>query len=303
MPERERLYQKWREIHYDGQAFYSTQTIEKCKKMSDVNFKWFVEYQDYCINDIGMDVGTFKTRRSKIIDFLSSAIIGEISLENISQEMIENYFMSYLGHESDSTYNARYSYIKTFLEYFSDRIVNQLEFDGLRLKKDEIIESELYVRRSLTAQQVALCQNEYKNDLRKLYIFEMFYYTTFNKEDLKKITYSDFDIIDSSITFNGKKEYVPDKLVDIIEKLKNAPILTRTYDVDHIIEQMKEELKKFGITNFKPKDLIETRKAVYWKCPQCGSKYEAIVDNWCAKQYTIDGNLWIVCRRNCGRNE
>lgn len=131
----------------------------------------------------------------------------------------------------------------------------------------------------------------------------MFYNTKFNKEDLKKITYSNFDIIDRSFNFNGKKEYVPSKLADIIEKLKNDPILTRNYDVDYIIEQMKEELKKYGVMNFKPKDLIETRKAVYWKCPQCGSEYEAIIDNWCAKQYTENGNLWIVCRKKCGKND
>lgn len=155
--EREKLYWKWKGMRYDGQAFYNEKTIEKCKKISDENFGFFVEYQDYCINNCNMDVGIFKTRRSKIIDFLSSDFIGDISINNISQEIIENYFMSYLGRESDNTYNARYSYIKTFLEYFSQKMANRLEFEGLRLKKNEVKESELFVRKSLTAQQIALC--------------------------------------------------------------------------------------------------------------------------------------------------
>lgn len=301
--EREKLYQEWKNKRYDGQALCSKETIKKLKVISNENFRCFVEYQDYCINDSNMDIGTFKTRRSKIIDFLLPDNIKGVNVLKISQEIIEDYFISYLKQESDNTYNARLSYIKQFIEFFSDRMENELDFNSLRLKKDEIVESELYVKKSLTAQQVALCRNEYRNDLKKLYIFEMFYYTQFNKEELKKITYSDFDIIDSSISFQGKKAYVPNNLVNIIEKIKDDPILARNYDVDYLIEQMKEELKKYGIMNFKPKDLTETRNAVYWRCPQCGSEYEAIIDNWCAKQYTEDGNLWIVCRENCGKND
>lgn len=301
--ERERLYQEWKNRRYNGQVLCSQETIEKLKGISDENFKCFVEYQNYCINISNMKIGTFKTRRSKIIDFLLSEVIRDVNITQLSQEMIENYFLKDLGNQGDNTYNTRLSYIKKFLDFFSDRMENQLEINSLRLKKDEVVESELYIKKSLTAQQIALCRNEYKNDLRKSYIFEMFYYTQFNKEELKKITYSDFDIIDSSINFQGKKAYVPNNLVNIIEQLKDDPILTRNYDFDYLIEQMKEELKKYGIMNFKPKDLTETRNAVYWRCPQCGSEYEAVIENWCAKQYTEDGNLWIVCRENCGKND
>lgn len=301
--ERERLYQEWKNKRYDGQVLCGQETIEKFKKISDENFKFFVEYQNYCIDSGNMKIGIFKTRRSKIIDFLLSDVIKDVNITQLSQEMIENYFLKDLGNQGDNTYNTRISYIKTFLEFFSDRMENELEINGLRLKKDEVVESELYVKKSLTAKQVALCRNEYKNELKKLYIFEMFYYTQFNKEELKKITYSDFDIIDSSISFQEKKAYVPNNLANIIEQLKDDPILTRNYDFDYLIEQMKEELKKYEIMNFKPKDLTETRNAVYWRCPQCGSEYEAVVGNWCAKQYTEDGDLWIVCREKCGRDD
>lgn len=302
--ERERLYQEWKNKRYNGQALCSQKMIEKFKKISDENFKCFVEYQNYFIDSGNMKkIGTFKTIRSKIIDFLSSDVIKDVNIIQLSQELIEDYFISFLRQESDNTYNARLSYIKRFIEFFSDRMENELDFICLRLKKDEIVESELYVKKSLTAQQIALCRNEYKDDLKKLYIFEMFYYTQFNKEELKNITYSDFDIIDSSISFQGKKAYVPKNLANIIEQLKDDPILSRSYDFDYLIEQMKEELKKYEIMNFKPKDLTETRNAVYWRCPQCGSEYEAVVGNWCAKQYTEDGDLWIVCREKCGRDD
>lgn len=262
-----------------------------------------MEYQDYCINTVHMDMKSYKPRRSKIIDFLISDFMKDINVESITQEVIENYFMSYLRNERDNTYNSRYSYIKAFFDYHAEKIANKIEFEGLRLKKSEVNESEFFVRNPLSAKQIALCMDEYKNDLKKLYIFEMFYYTQFTKEDLKNITYSDFDVIEGSFNYNGRKEYVPDNLISVIEQLKEEPILTRYYDVDYIIEQMKEDLRKHGVMNFKPKDLIATRQNVFWKCPQCGSQYEATVDNWCAKQYTEDGNLWIVCRKNCGRND
>lgn len=36
--------------------------------------------------------------------------------------------------------------------------------------------------------------------------------------------------------------------------------------------------------------------------PQCSKEYEAVVDNWCAKQFRENGKFWIVCRR-CGEEE
>lgn len=53
-------------------------------------------------------------------------------------------------------------------------------------------------------------------------------------------------------------EYVPDNMISVIEQLKEEPILTRYYDVDYIIEQMKEDLRKHGVMNFKPNPHVRT---------------------------------------------
>lgn len=39
---------------------------------------------------------------------------------------------------------------------------------------------------------------------------------------------------------------------------------------------------------------------VFWRCPECGEKFEAVAENWCVKQYTENSKQIIVCRENCG---
>ena len=43
-------------------------------------------------------------------------------------------------------------------------------------------------------------------------------------------------------------------------------------------------------------------KNMMFMCPQCNKRYEAVVENWCAKQYRKEGSFWIVCR-SCGEEK
>lgn len=296
--DRKAIYSEWLGLKFEGRAFCSNQTIKKCDMVLDINFEYYVEYQNYLFEK-ETNITSIRQRRSKILDFLSSYIMKDCSLNSVTQEQIESYFFNVLGTDSDSTYMARVNYVKGFFDYLSERLPNKIEWNGLRLSRDELNTSNEFVKKAMTAKQISFCRNRYKNDLRKLYIFEMLYYTDFSKEEIKNLKFDDVDFIDYTINL-GKKVNIPKSLIKLIADMHKKGLLEQTYDIDACIEQMKKELKEYGINNFKPKDVAETKKLIYWRCPQCGRSYEAIADNWCVCQYTDTGNYWIVCRENCG---
>lgn len=297
--DRKIFYDKWNSLIFDGTVFFDKRLIKDFDKFTDFNFELYVEYQEHYLSQENPKIKSFKSIRSKIKDFLMTAP----DLNKITPEEIDNYFMKYLGKEEDETYINRLNYIKSFF-LFSKRHLNiEYDFEQLRLKASEIETSGKNTMKALTAEQVSLCMQRYKNDITKLYIFKMLYYTDFTKDEITKITYANYDTIDHSFRYNKKHEYIPLDLSLLVEQAKHLPILNSKSDIGSVMEEMKEELKEYNIDNFKPKDLTATKEMTFWKCPQCGSKYEATIENWCAKQFTDDGELWIVCKRKCGKNE
>lgn len=300
--EREKIYTEWLNTRIDGKVLCGEDTIKKCRLLSDYNFNSFVEYQDDFFRQ-GKSIKSYKSIRSKILEFLSSSKIREINLEDISQEDIDEYLFEFIKNESDSNYNNRVKYIKGYFEFHKDKLKNDIELSSLLIETKEITTSKNYVKSSLTAEQVALCEEKYQNDLTKLCIFKLLYYTDITTDEIIDLKYSDFDTFDNSFNIGGRKIFVPNSMVELISCLRDAPILSRKFYIDHIVKNMKQELKEVGISNFKPKDMQKTHELLFWRCPQCGCKYEAVVDNWCARQFTDNGKFWIVCREKCGKDE
>ena len=298
--DRKIFYDKWNSLMFDGTVFCDKKLTKKFDKFTDFNFDLYVKWQDDYLSQEDFSIKSFKGRRSKIIDFLMIAP----DLDKIASKEIDDYFMKYLkAGQADKTYTSRIDYIKSFF-LFSKKYINiEYDFEQLRLKASEIETSEKNTMKALTAEQVSHCMKRYKNDITKLYIFKMLYYTNFTKDDIEKITYANYDAIDHSFHYKKKHEHISSDLALLVEQAKHLPILNRKSDIGSIMDEMKEELREYNIDNFKPKDLTATKEMTFWKCPQCGSTYEATIENWCAKQFTDDGELWIVCKRKCGKNE
>jgi len=297
--DRKIFYDKWNSLMFDGTVFCDKQSMKGFDKFTDFNFELYVKWQDDYLSQENFKISSFRNRRSKIIDFLKSAP----DLNKITSTEINDYFMRHLGKEADKTYTSRIDLIKAFFLFSKKYIDIEYDFERLRLKSSEMETSEKNTMKALTAEQVSLCMQRYKNDITKLYIFKMLYYTNFTKDDITKITYANYDAIDHSFRYKKKHEYISSDLALLVEQAKRLPILNTKSDIGSIMDEMKEELREYNIDNFKPKDLTATKEKTFWKCPQCGSKYEATIENWCAKQFTDEGELWIVCKRKCGKNE
>ena len=177
---------------------------------------------------------------------------------------------------------------------------NEVDLDKYRIRKaDKKVKNPM---KSLTIKQMEQCRGLYSDNLEKLYIIEMLYETECTDDDLVELTYDSFDFIERCFTYRGKKISVSHNLANIIEKIKHSKVFTSKYHVMTLLEHMKDELQEIEIININPQDFKKTRKNMLFKCPQCNKEYEAIVDNWCAKQFRKKGNFWIICRR-CGEEE
>lgn len=195
---------------------------------------------------------------------------------------------------------ARVNYLKNMFDFYRDSMKNEIDIDKYRISKSEIKMKN--PMKSLTIKQLEQCRDLYCDDMEKLYIIEMLYETEFTDGDLVELTYDKFDVVDKSFDFKGKKVMVSQNLANIIEKVKYTKVFTNKYYVMTLLEHIKDELINIDIENINPQDLKKTRKNMMFMCPQCNKKYEAIVENWCAKQYRKEGNFWIVCRR-CGEEK
>ena len=152
----------------------------------------------------------------------------------------------------------------------------------------------------MSADQISMARDILRTDIRKRFVFDMMYYTSLSMEEIGKLRIGNVDFINRKIRFGKKENDVPKALVDLIHGMQLSGEFEKTYDIMTTIEQMRKELSQYGLDNLKSTDGKETRKATFWKCPQCGCEYEAIAENWCVKQYTDGGENWVVCREKCG---
>lgn len=296
--DREQVYKRWMSQKMsNGEAVAGKGTINSCRKLSNENFDIFYNYVESIIGD-----KAFKNRRSVILKFLVYLNDEGVDLKNVSQKNIDRYFEYCKAekNEKDTNINKRVSFLKSFLSYCGNIIPEKLDVGKFRINKAKMkVKNPM---KALTIKQLEQCRELYRDNLEKLYIIEMLYETECTDDDLVELTYTSFDVIEQCFRHNGKKISVSHTLTNIIEKIKYSKVFSNKYHVMTLIEHMKEELQEIGIENIKPQDLKKTRKMMMYKCPECNKEYEAIVENWCAKQYRYDGKFWIVCRR-CGEEE
>lgn len=294
---RDEVYKKWMSQKMSNGEFVAGEmTIKKCKQLSDENFEIFFRYVESILDD-----SAFKQRRSRILHFLLYLSNSEIQFKKITQINIDEYFARCKEKkESDNNILTRVNYLKNLIEYYKEVLENEIDLERYRISKAEIRKKN--PMKSLTVKQLEKCREYYKDDFERLYIIEMFYETGITDDELVQLTYDKFDAISQSFEVKGKRIKVSQNLANIIEKIRYSKVFQNNYHVMTLLEHIKVELEEIGIENINPQDLKKTRKTMMFRCPQCDKEYEAIVDNWCAKQFRKNGNFWIVCRI-CGEEE
>ena len=127
-------------------------------------------------------------------------------------------------------------------------------------------------------------------------------------EDLKKYNKSTFLQDENSfISPSKKKIHLSKKLqLTVNEIIETDEFANPIYRHGYSIEKFRELLTENNIArhNIESRDINESyNKNLSFKCPECGKYYEATAENWIIKQYHQDGNMWIVCKEVCGKND
>ncbi len=287
---REKIYRQWKTTKDStGEALCNDAMIKKFRKISDQNFQYYIEYQDYLLTQ--GKAGSLKTIRSKVVDYL--IFMGTFDLKDTTQEIIDNYFKRYKN-ENPKSFNSRIFYLMGFFNYFS--LKDNLEIEKFKKATDN---KEKSMSR-ITAEQISQTREKYKNNIKKLFVFEMMYYTSLSMAEIGKIKLDNLDPVTNTLCYKKKKNPIPKSLINLIQTMHYTGEFDKPHDIMSTIKQMRKELAENGLEKLTATDGRETRKTTFWKCPQCGYEYEAIAENWCVKQYTENGENWVVCRERCG---
>ena len=246
---------------------------------------------------------SYKTKRSKILDFLNYLSDKKINNNLLSKDILEDYFLEYLGEEAPDTFESRTSFINSFMHEYPGIFSPKLDVADLRTLTKEI-EYEKKPAQPLELLQIDNIRQYYSNNKYNLFIFDMFYKYKATFQDLKKCTYKSYNEEINILRIGTKIIKIDNETRDKIIKLKENKHFNSGKSVYYILKEMEEELQNEGIikTSFRRKDIIETRKKVtFLKCPECGDEFEATSDNWVIKQHYPEGKMWIVCKQNCSK--
>ena len=275
----------------NGKPLFGSDTIDRLFRLPEQSLSDYLSYLNY-VESTG-NINTIQTYRSKQLDFLEYISHRNCDINNITQSVVDDYFKKYDSiDKSNGTFNTRIGYIKPFLEFFS--------LDGIDVNKfTKPVDKKVKKMKRLSAKNISEARYEFRNDAKKLFVFEMIYYTEFSMTEIGEIQKEHIDYSSRSISYCGKESVLPEKLMAFIQKNESI-LFDESFDMTTTIEKMREDLAEYGMDNLTATDGKETRKALFWTCPQCGKQFEAVAENWCVKQYTQDGENWVVCREYCG---
>lgn len=304
--DRNKVYEKLRKMkNQEGELLWGDKSINNLKSLSDINLYYYLDYLNLLIENNSLD-DSFKTMRSSQVDFLKFLSDKNLIFIDIKQDIVDEYFSMY-SHQDSQTTNNRVNYLKNFISYFS--INNDIDLDKHKIKSArneakmpiikaaELSKAKNYYRK--------IRQNEKSNSTsyivatKKLFVLEMFFYTDLSEKNIGKYFKGNRKISENSLDFNNKQYPVPLSLIELIREINESPNTYDTLDMKTVVNSMKIELSSFNMENLSSKGAEQTNKKLFWTCPQCGEKYLAIAENWCVKQYTDNGENWIVCREKC----
>ena len=146
-------------------------------------------------------------------------------------------------------------------------------------------------------------KEKYRNATRKLFVLQMYFYTPFSIKEIGKWQKNDCQFDDDKLFFKDEEYSIPRSLLDLIEEMRTSGLYYDAHDVVSTHHQLRCDLEKYEMGEITSKGADDTRKRIFWSCPQCGRKFEAIADNWCVMRYTDENKEWVqnwvVCREYC----
>ena len=294
----------------NNNLLFGSETINKLKQLSDENLQYYLSYLNNLLykKELG---DSFKQYRSKQLDFLKYISKNNCELLNVSQNIIDDYFEIF-ANELPSTKNTRVQYLKP-LFLFHD--INHIDLDKhLSEKTDKENNKNKDIMPRISAEKfseakffyVSIRNNnninseEYIDATKKLFVLKMLFYTPLSQSKIGVFFKTKHQFDENNIYFDGEKYSVPQSLILLLKEMQAQESNYLTLDIKTHITKMRIDLAEFNMENLNSKDADKTTETIFWSCPQCGEKFLAIAENWCIKQYTEDGDNWVVCKENCG---
>lgn len=311
--DRNKIYSTWLATTYRSQDGYDTplcneKTIQKFNGVNDFNLKCYADYQEFYLST--RDVASIPSIRAKILQFLLSNGVKSIPLSDVTESILDEFFENRKQTAARQTFESIVSYFSGFFEFLqSERIVsNVFASEKYRAWALECPDSNSKAAQPMRARQVSEFRNyllaeavEHPVYREYLYVFDMLYYSDFENHQIKSLTVSDnVDVQSNLIRFGDSICHVPIRVIENILALSDTGRLGNLLNVRQYILNMRPLLEEeFDFENIRPKDIKETRKKCFLQCPQCGRRFEAVIENWCGMQYSETGEIWIVCKE-CG---
>lgn len=307
------IYEKWLKTTYIGQEGKETPlcddgTLSKFDRINDHNFGYYVDYQEYYISQ-GKKVSSIPTRRSEIYEFLIFIEGSGAFLEDVTEDMLNTHMLSRKRDSTKSTFTNRISYLSGFFAYLHEKGIISFVFDSLEYKSwaKELPDPKENKEKPLNLEQVSKFRQmlidqsyDYPKYREYLYVFDMLYYTQFNDNQIQNLSLrNNVDVSNRVIKIDEVKATVPQEVIDNIVFLDSSGKLGQLLRVLQYVKYMKPLLNEIGFENVRKTDIVVSKDNLSFRCPQCNTSFEATIDNWCARQYSKDGKLWIVCKR-CG---
>lgn len=311
--DRSEIYSTWLSTTYKSQDGYDTplcneKTIRKFNGVNDFNLRCYADYQEFYLRT--RDVASIPSIRAKILQFLLSDGVRDIPLSDVTESILDDFFENRKQTAARQTFESIVSYLGGFFEFLqSERIVSNVFIsEKYRSWALECQDSNSKAAQPMRARQVSEFRNyllteavEHPVYREYLYVFDMLYYSDFENQQIKSLTVSDnVDVQSNLIRFGDNVCQVPIRVIENILALNETGRLGNLLNVRQYILNMRPLLEEeFDFENIRPKDIKETRKNCFIQCPQCGRRFEAVIENWCGMQYSETGEIWIVCKE-CG---
>lgn len=262
----------------------------RLKSMSEKNRLWFNTYMNYLEGRPDLGKGTiyqYSMLLIKLIEFDK-----DIDVNNMTFEYISNFLTT--SNISDNRINWNITVLGNFFEYIGNQISISLDLD--KLNNLRIAQKSVESRKTipLNVEEIIKIRNVLKNDLKRLFIFEVVYQHGLKLNELVLISPEKFDASKGLMKLTKSKTLTFSKRINDIILQSNKVLNKKTYShLQDIISEIGRKVSR----NLVWRDIIETREKFFFTCSLCLSKYENTPDNWAIVRHSgADDTLWIVCK-------
>lgn len=264
----------------------------RLKLMSEKNRLWFDRY----INNLqGTDLGgdtiyQYSMLLIKLIEFDK-----EVDIDAMTFEFISMFLKS--SKISDNRINWSITVINNFFEYIRNQISISLDLD--KLNDLRIAQKKVESRKTvpLNVNEIVKIRNILRNDLKRLFVFEVIYQHGLKLDELELVSPEKYDASKGTMKLSKSKTLNFSKRINDIILQSKKVLNKKTYShLQDIISDIGQKVSR----NLVWRDIIETRDKFFFTCSLCLTKYENTPDNWVMVKHSgADDTLWIVCKE-CG---